>query len=60
VLFADEPTGNLDAKTGAQIIDLLFELNRQHHTTLVLVTHDVKLAERCERQLVMEDGSLRG
>jgi putative ABC transport system ATP-binding protein len=60
VLFADEPTGNLDPKTGAQIIDLLFELNRQHQTTLVLVTHDVKLAERCERQLVMEDGGLRG
>jgi len=59
ILFADEPTGNLDEKTGAQIIDLLFELNRQHRTTLVLVTHDAKLASRCSRQLNMEDGALK-
>jgi len=59
ILFADEPTGNLDQKTGAQIIDLLFELNRQNQTTLVLVTHDSKLADRCQRHFVMEEGSLR-
>jgi len=59
VLFADEPTGNLDQKTGAQIIDLLFELNQKNQTTLVLVTHDSKLADRCQRHFVMEEGSLR-
>jgi putative ABC transport system ATP-binding protein len=58
VLFADEPTGNLDQKTGAQIIELLFQLNQQNRTTLVLVTHDNKLAERCQRKLIMEDGVL--
>lgn len=58
VLFADEPTGNLDQKTGAQIIDLLFELNRQNNTTLVLVTHDTKLADRCQRKFIMEDGTV--
>src|SRR5262245_534568 len=49
VLFADEPTGNLDTGTGGRIIDLLFELNREYATTLVLVTHDNRLAERCDR-----------
>ncbi len=58
ILFADEPTGNLDTKTGEQIIELLFELNEQLNTTLVLVTHDLKLAERCERRLWMNDGLL--
>jgi len=58
ILFADEPTGNLDQKTGAQIIDLLFDLNRQLGTTLVLVTHDNNLADRCQRKLVMEEGRL--
>ena len=58
ILFADEPTGNLDQKTGGQIIDLLFELNQQNKTTLVLVTHDTKLADRCQRKLMMEDGRL--
>jgi len=58
ILFADEPTGNLDQKTGAQIIDLLFELNQKNNTTLILVTHDTKLAERCQRRLIMEDGRL--
>jgi putative ABC transport system ATP-binding protein len=58
ILFADEPTGNLDQKTGAHIIDLLFELNRKNNTTLVLVTHDTKLADRCQRKFIMEDGYL--
>ncbi len=51
ILFADEPTGNLDVQTGTHIMDLLFELNRRHHTTLVLVTHDAVLAARCGRQV---------
>lgn len=58
ILFADEPTGNLDSKTGSYIADLLFELNEQQGTTLVLVTHDQKLAKRCQRQVVMESGQL--
>jgi putative ABC transport system ATP-binding protein len=57
VLFADEPTGNLDQRTGAHIADLLFALNRDHHTTLVLVTHDAKLAARCTRRVTLEQGS---
>ena len=56
VLFADEPTGNLDTATGARIGELLFELNAQAHTTLVLVTHDEHLAGRCNRVLHMEAG----
>ncbi len=60
ILFADEPTGNLDTATGERIIDLLFELNREEGTTLVLVTHDLKLAERCDRRLVLEAGALVG
>ncbi|MFN9388497.1 MAG: ABC transporter ATP-binding protein, partial [Betaproteobacteria bacterium] len=51
VLFADEPTGNLDAATGCEIVDLMFELNRDRHTTLVLVTHDEALSRRCARRL---------
>jgi len=58
VLFADEPTGNLDAKTGATIMDLMFELNRDSSTTLVLVTHDQALAERCDRVLSLDAGLL--
>lgn len=58
VLFADEPTGNLDAKTGAHIIDLLFDLNRQQGTTLVLVTHEQRLAERCQHQLEIAAGKV--
>ena len=58
VLFADEPTGNLDTRTGTVIADLLFELNREAGTTLVLVTHDPVLAARCARQLVMDSGEL--
>jgi putative ABC transport system ATP-binding protein len=58
VLFADEPTGNLDTVTGERIIDLLFELNADAQTTLVLVTHDAALASRCARVLKMESGML--
>jgi len=58
VLFADEPTGNLDTATGASICDLLFELNRESGTTLMLVTHDTQLARRCERVLTMSAGRL--
>lgn len=58
LLLADEPTGNLDTRTGARIIDLLFELNAEQNTTLVLVTHDVQLAARCGRQLVLDAGRL--
>jgi len=56
ILFADEPTGNLDQKTGSHISDLLFELNRERQTTLVLVTHDEHLAQRCQKQLRLEAG----
>lgn len=56
LLFADEPTGNLDANTGAHIIDLLFELNQRAGTTLVLVTHEQRLAQRCQHQLQLEAG----
>ncbi|MBE0482203.1 MAG: ABC transporter ATP-binding protein [Bacterioplanes sp.] len=59
ILFADEPTGNLDQTTGAQIEDLLFALNEQTGTTLVLVTHDPELAARCQRQVHMTDGRLQ-
>ncbi|MFV3304556.1 ABC transporter ATP-binding protein [Pseudomonas sp. NY15181] len=58
VLFADEPTGNLDTHTGERISDLLFELNRERGTTLVLVTHDERLAHRCQRQIRLESGHL--
>lgn len=58
ILFADEPTGNLDTKTGDKIADLLFELNSEAKTTLVLVTHEVRLAERCSRQMIMDTGSI--
>ena len=58
LLLADEPTGNLDAATGAQIIDLMFSLNAEAGTTLVLVTHDTQLAERCDRTLRLAEGHL--
>ena len=58
VLFADEPTGNLDTRTGARIMDLMFELNRNSSTTLILVTHDNGLAERCDRVLTLDAGRL--
>jgi putative ABC transport system ATP-binding protein len=56
ILFADEPTGNLDAVTGERIIDLLFSLNEAANTTLVLVTHHMSLAKRCERTLHLKSG----
>ena len=58
VLFADEPTGNLDSRTGETIMELMFELNRSSSTTLVLVTHDSALADRCDRVLALEAGRL--
>ena len=58
LLLADEPTGNLDTRTGQQTIELLFELNREQSTTLVLVTHDHALAEKCERVISIEAGRL--
>jgi putative ABC transport system ATP-binding protein len=59
LLLADEPTGNLDATTGAQIIELMFELNREQGTTLILVTHDEALSQRCARQLRLAAGRLQ-
>ncbi len=56
ILFADEPTGNLDAATGAQVIELMLELNREQGTTLILVTHDEALARRCSKQLRLAAG----
>jgi len=60
ILFADEPTGNLDAATGAQIIELMLKLNLTEGTTLILVTHDEALARRCGRQLRLEGGRVAG
>jgi len=58
ILFADEPTGNLDSKTGDHIIELLFELNQEKQTTLILVTHDNALATRCQRTIKLEAGKM--
>ncbi|MGB1271387.1 MAG: ABC transporter ATP-binding protein [Endozoicomonas sp.] len=58
ILFADEPTGNLDEQTGERIIELLFEVNREQGTTLVLVTHDMSLARRCQRVMKLQGGVL--
>ena len=58
LLFADEPTGNLDRRTGESVSELLFELNQETGTTLILVTHDERLAGRCQRILSLEDGTL--
>jgi len=60
IVLADEPTGNLDAKTGGQVVDLLFDLQRRRQSTLVLVTHDPELAERCSRVVRMHDGWISG
>jgi putative ABC transport system ATP-binding protein len=58
ILFADEPTGNLDIKTGERIIELLFSLNQASKSTLILVTHDNQLAQRCGRALLLSNGQL--
>ncbi len=58
ILFADEPTGNLDQTTGGQIIDLLLELRKQIDVALILVTHDAELAQRCDRRLLLDQGRL--
>ena len=58
VLFADEPTGNLDTQTGQNIMELMFDLNENSSTTLVLVTHDLALAQRCDRILSLDSGRL--
>lgn len=58
ILFADEPTGNLDRTTSAQVEKLLFELNAQHGTTLVMVTHDPRLADHCEQRLTLDGGRI--
>ncbi len=58
LLFADEPTGNLDGRTGADVIDQLFALRAEHGSSLVLVTHDDAVAQRCDRRLTMTDGAL--
>jgi putative ABC transport system ATP-binding protein len=58
ILFADEPTGNLDGSNGSHIIDLLFDLNAQQQTTLVLVTHDLGLAAKCDQRLSLQNGRI--
>ncbi len=58
LLFADEPTGNLDSETGEHVIELLFEMNRERGTTLVLVTHDADLAKRCDRRIHIAAGEI--
>ena len=58
LLFADEPTGNLDSSTGEEIVNLMFDLNREHRTTLLLVTHDERIAARCGRRLRLDAGRL--
>ena len=60
IILADEPTGNLDGKTGDQVVDLLFGLQRRRQATLVLVTHDLHLADRCGRRVRMADGAIAG
>jgi putative ABC transport system ATP-binding protein len=58
ILFADEPSGNLDEETGVKVMDLLFEMVKQTKTTLILVTHDMDLAKKCSRMILLEHGSL--
>ncbi len=59
ILFADEPTGNLDSVTGAQVEKLLFDYNKKHGTTLIVVTHDIDLAKRCDMQILIKDGKIQ-
>lgn len=58
LLFADEPTGSLDTATGQQVMDLMFDMNRESHSTLILVTHDLSIADRCQRRLTLSAGRL--
>ncbi len=58
VIFADEPTGNLDSATGRKIEDILFNLNKQHGISLIIVTHDHELASRCQRRIYLKDGEI--
>ena len=58
LMLADEPTGNLDRKTGAQLLDLLFGVVREHGRAMIIVTHDPAVAARCDRQLLLHDGIL--
>lgn len=58
IIFADEPTGNLDSKTSAKVEDLLFDLNKENGITLVIVTHDEALAQKCDRQIRIQDGQI--
>ncbi len=58
LIFADEPTGNLDSATGAVVVDLLFALNKEQGITVVLVTHDEELAARCDRRIYLKDGEI--
>lgn len=58
IIFADEPTGNLDSVTGKVVTELLFKLNREQGITLIIVTHDIDLAKRCQRQILIKDGHL--
>jgi putative ABC transport system ATP-binding protein len=60
IIFADEPTGNLDSATGEKVVDLLFRMNREKDITLIIVTHDSDLAARCQRRLEIKDGKLVG
>ncbi|MEM6834708.1 MAG: ABC transporter ATP-binding protein [Pseudomonadota bacterium] len=60
LLFADEPTGNLDTKTGAQVIDIMMDLHAKRGMTLILITHDLDLAARCQRMIEMRDGEIAG
>ncbi len=59
LLLADEPSGNLDSKTGSQVMDLLFDLAKRHNTTMVLVTHSLELANRCQRRFALDAGRLK-
>jgi len=60
IIFADEPTGNLDSETGAKVEELLFNYNRQEGATLIIVTHDVDLAKKCDYQILIKDGKIKG
>ena len=60
IIFADEPTGNLDSETGAKVEELLFNYNKQEGATLIIVTHDVDLAKKCDYQILIKDGKLKG